>query len=105
MHLLEPNGSATCCTVLLGRLKLSKTIFGSKPIRLLTNESVIEKPESLKAERLCAVRSSKARRLKRIKPGYYNPPSGRPVFVPGLNWLQVVVTGMKGAPALAHIRF
>jgi hypothetical protein len=41
----------------------------------------------------------------RIKPGYYNPPTGRPVFVPGLNWLQVVVTGLQGAPALAHIRF
>jgi hypothetical protein len=25
--------------------------------------------------------------------------------VPGLNWLQIVVTGMKGPPALAHIRF
>jgi len=51
------------------------------------------------------VRSSKSRRLMRIKPGYYNPPTGGPVFVPGLNWLQVVVTGLKGAPALAHIRF
>ena len=69
------------------------------------DESVIEKPESLKAERLCAVRSSKARRLKRIKPGFYNPPGGRPVFVPGLNWLQIVITGMQGAPALAHLRY
>jgi hypothetical protein len=69
------------------------------------DESVLEKHESLQAEHLCAVRSSKSRRLMRIKPGYYNPPIGRPVFVPGLNWLQVVVTGMRGAPALAHIRF
>lgn len=74
-------------------------------VYVIWDESVIEKSESLKAERLCAVRSSKARRLKRIKPGYYNPPTGRPVFVPGLNWLQVVVTGLRGAPALAHIRF
>jgi len=74
-------------------------------VYVIWDESVIEKSESLKAERLCAVRSSKARRLKRIKPGYYNPPAGRPVFVPGMNWLQVVVTGMRGAPALAHIRF
>lgn len=72
---------------------------------VIWDESVIEKPESLKPERLCAVRSSKSRRLMRIKPGYYNPPTGRPVFVPGLNWLQIVITGMKGAPALAHIRF
>src|SRR3989441_9238254 len=34
-----------------------------------------EKPESLKVEGLCAVRSSKARRLTHIKPGYYTPPS------------------------------
>lgn len=74
-------------------------------VYVIWDESVIEKPESLKAERLCAVRSSKAKRLKRIKPGYYNPPGGRPVFVPGLNWLQVVVTGLKGTPSLAHIRF
>lgn len=72
---------------------------------VIWDESVIEKPESLKAERLCAVRSSKARRLKRIKPGFFNPPGGRPIFVPGWNWLQVLVTGRKGAPTLAHIRF
>lgn len=74
-------------------------------VYVIWDESVLEKHESLKAERLCAVRSSKSRRLMRIKPGYYNPPTGRPVFVPGLNWLQVVVTGLKGAPTLAHIRF
>lgn len=54
-------------------------------VYVIWDESVIEKAESLKAERLCAVRSSKARRLSRIKPGYYNPPTGRPVFVPGMN--------------------
>jgi hypothetical protein len=67
------------------------------------DESVLEKSESLKAERLCAVRSTKAARLKRIKPGYFNPPTGRPIFVPGFNWLQLLVTGMKGAPVLAHL--
>jgi hypothetical protein len=72
---------------------------------VIWDESVLEKPESLKAERFCAVRSSKSRRLMRIKPGYYNPPTGRPVFVPGLNWLQIVITGMQGAPALAHVRY
>jgi hypothetical protein len=72
---------------------------------VIWDESVIEKPESLQPERLCAVRSSKARRLKRIKPGYYNPPGGRPIFVPGFNWLQVIVTGLRGAPALAHLRY
>lgn len=67
------------------------------------DESVLEKSESLKAERLCAVRSTKAARLKRIKPGYFNPPTGRPIFVPGFHWLQLLVTGLQGAPVLAHL--
>ena len=65
------------------------------------DESVLEKPESIALEGLCPVRSSKSARLKRIKPGYYNPPGGPPVFVPGLHWLTVMVSGMQGPPALA----
>src|SRR3954453_18385572 len=41
-------------------------------ILALWDESVVEKSESIALEGLCAVRSSKAARLKRIKPGYYN---------------------------------
>jgi hypothetical protein len=37
------------------------------------DESVWEKPESQKLEDLGSVRSSKARRLTRIKPGFYHP--------------------------------
>ena len=77
---------------------------GERPL-VIWDESVLEKPESLAAEGLCAVRSMKAGRLKRIKPGYYNPPSGRPVFVPGFHWLQVLVLGHKGPPTLAHLRW
>ena len=84
---------------------IDRRLHPQDDVYVIWDESVIEKPESLKAERLCAVRSSKARRLKRIKPGYYNPPSGRPVFVPGLNWLQIVITGLRGAPVLAHLHF
>jgi hypothetical protein len=65
------------------------------------DESVLEKPESIALEGLCPVRSSKGARLKRIKPGFYNPPGGPPVFVPGLQWLTVMVSGMHGPPALA----
>ena len=65
------------------------------------DESVLEKPESIALEGLCAVRSSKAARLKRIKPGYFNPPGGPPVFVPGLHWLTVMIAGMHTPPALA----
>ncbi len=69
------------------------------------DESVLEKPESIALEGLCPVRSSKAARLKRIKPGYYNPPGGPPVFVPGLQWLTVMVAGMQGPPNLAAMRW
>lgn len=69
------------------------------------DESVLEKPESLQLEDLCAVRSTQAVRLKRIKPGFFNPPGGRPIFVPGYHWLQVLVCGMQGPPSLAHLRF
>jgi hypothetical protein len=72
-------------------------------IYAIWDESVLEKSESLQAEGLCAVRSTKAARLKRIKPGYFNPPGGRPIFVPGFHWLQLLVTGLQGAPVLAHL--
>jgi len=69
------------------------------------DESVLEKPESITLEGLCPVRSSKAARLKRIKPGYYHPPGGPPVFVPGLQWLTVMLAGMQGPPVLAAMRW
>lgn len=76
--------------------------------RALWDESVVEKAESLKPEGLCPVRSAKAARLKRIKPGFYNPPGGRPIFVPGFHWLQAalaVVLGLSGPPTLAAMRW
>lgn len=69
------------------------------------DESVVEKAESLQLEGLGPVRSSKAARLKRIKPGYFNPPGGRPIFVPGMNWLAVLVLGQSGPPSLAAMRW
>jgi hypothetical protein len=77
---------------------------GERPL-VIWDESVLEKPESIQAEGLCAVRSTKAVRLKRIKPGFFNPPGGRPIFVPGFHWLQVLVLGYKGSPTVAHMRW
>lgn len=88
-----------------GERKVRALQANQETIYVIWDESVIEKPESLQAEGLCAVRSSKAIRLKRIKPGFFNPPGGRPIFVPGMNWLQVIVVGMHGAPTLAHVRW
>jgi Transposase DDE domain len=70
---------------------------------LVWDESVLEKPESLHLEGLGPVRSTKAVRLKRIKPGFYNPPGGRPIIVPGLHWLMVTVLGASGPPTLANL--
>ena len=72
---------------------------------LLWDESVVEKPESLRSEGLCAVRSSKAKRLKRIKPGFYNPPGGRPVHVPGFEWMGLLLAGLKAYPTVAFFRW
>jgi len=74
-------------------------------VLVVWDTSVLEKPESIALEGLCAVRSSKAARLKRIKPGYFNPPGGRPIFVPGMNWLSLLVMGRSGPPTLAAMRW
>jgi Transposase DDE domain len=71
---------------------------------LVWDESVIEKPESIAIEGLSSVRSSKAARLTRIKPGFYQKPKGK-VFVPGMQWLSVLLLGMSGAPTLAAMKW
>jgi len=86
-----------------GDQKVKGLLGQNEAAYVIWDESVLEKSESLKAEGLCAVRSTKAARLKRIKPGYFNPPTDQPIFVPGINWLQILVTGMKGTPVLAHL--
>lgn len=74
-------------------------------VYVIWDESVLEKSESVSAEGLCPVRSSRAARLKRIKPGYYNPPGGRPIFVPGMQWIGLLVSGLKGVPSVAVMRW
>jgi hypothetical protein len=71
---------------------------------LLWDERVWEKPESLELAGLGSARSSKAKRLTRIKPGVYHPP-GKPIFVPGMNGLGVLLVGMKGVPCLVKLRW
>ena len=74
---------------------------------LLWDESGWEKPESCHLDDLGPTRSSKAARLTHIKPGYYSPPRG-PIFVPGLQWLAVLLLGrlaQQGPPLLAAQRW
>jgi hypothetical protein len=75
-----------------------------KEALVLWDESVLEKPESIADPDLGSVRSSKAHRLTRIKPGFYNPP-GRPIFVPGFQWIGLVLAGMIGTPRVAALHW
>ena len=72
---------------------------------LLWDESVQEKAESLESEGLCAVRSAKAKRLLRIKRGYYEPPTREAVHVPGLRWAGLLCCGLRQQPMLASFRW
>lgn len=56
--------------------RVNELVVAEEEILAIWDESVLEKAESLKREGLCAVRSSKASRLKQIKPGFFNPPGG-----------------------------
>ena len=48
------------------------------------------------------MRSGKAARLKRVRPGYRHSPGGSPVLVAGLHRLALLLIG-RSAPTLAHI--
>jgi transposase len=67
--------------------------------------SVIEKPESEKGEGLCAVKSSKAARLKKPKKGAFNQPGGKGVVVMGIEWLGVILVGMSGMPTVVNMKW
>ena len=69
------------------------------------DESVVEKAESIALEGLCAVRSTTAARLKRIKPGFFSPPVGRPVFVPGMQWISLLVLISNLPPVVAAMQW
>jgi hypothetical protein len=72
---------------------------------LIWDESVLEKKESQVAEGLCAVRSSKAARCLKVKPGFYRPPTTKPVFVPGMHWVALLLCGRNLPPCVAAMRW
>ncbi len=67
--------------------------------------SRLEKPESEQTSGLCTVLSSKAKRLRKIRKGVWNPPMGKPITVLGLEWTGVIVVGMQGAPQVAAMEY
>lgn len=88
----------------LGVKRLEQLKAKGKQVLFLWDDSVVEKPESWFVEGLCAVGSSKAKRLMRIKPGYYRPPAKR-VCVPGFEWSSVLMTTLNTIPALVMTRW
>ncbi|MDQ2788029.1 MAG: hypothetical protein M3Y58_23870 [Chloroflexota bacterium] len=105
--LRSPKWSAALITQFLWQqaaARLTALETGDEAVLAVWDESVLEKPESQAIEGLCAVRSSKAHRLTRIKPGFFQPPV-RPIFVPGMQWIGVLVLGMSGPPTVAAMRW
>lgn len=76
-----------------------------EPYLLIWDDSVLEKPESQKAEGLCPVRSSKAARLARRRKGFSGPPPSRPIYVPGVRWLCLLLLGEQGPPVVAAMEW
>lgn len=84
---------------------VEKLLAKNEDILLLWDESIQEKAESIESEGLCAVRSSKAKRLLRIKKGYYEPPTKAAVHVPGLRWVGLLLCGMKEPPMVSRFEW
>lgn len=84
--------------------QVSDLLCRGRDALLLWDESVWEKPEAVSLEGLGSVRSTHAERLKRIRPGYYTPP-GPPVFLPGMQWLSLLLMGRSGPPMVAKMRW
>lgn len=74
---------------------------GKRPL-MLWDDSRVEKHESWVAEGLCSVFSSKGQRLTRIRPGFFNPPSGR-ICVPGFQWTGVFLSQLGGVPSVCQM--
>jgi Transposase DDE domain len=67
--------------------------------------SVLEKAESEHLEGLCAVRSSKAKRLRKLKPGLFNQLSGPPIVVRGMEWTAVLLASLKDLPTVVAMQW
>ena len=74
---------------------------GKRPL-LLWDDSRVEKHESWVCEGLCSVLSSKAKRLTRIRRGFFSPPKER-ICVPGFQWTGVFLSHLGGIPSVCQM--
>jgi hypothetical protein len=81
-----------------------KSITEGHRVLAFWDDSVVEKHESWCVEGLCPVRSSRANRLTRIKPGYYKKPSS-PICVPGYEWSGLMLGGLGLIPMVAMMQW
>lgn len=74
---------------------------GVRPL-FLWDDSRIEKSESWFSQGLCSVESSKAKRLMKIKKGFYKPPTNR-LCVPGFHWTAVMLSALGELPSVCQM--
>lgn len=84
------------------KTRIKKMLSQGKRPLLLWDDSRIEKHESWFSEGLCSVWSSKARRLTKIKRGFYNPPGNR-ICVPGFKWTATMLSHLGGTPSVCQM--
>lgn len=86
--------------------RVRELVKQGKRVLCIHDSSVLEKPESEESEGLCAVISSKSKRLSRSKKGkVFNEPRARPVMVTGMHWKAALVAGMQGLPQVAMMKW
>jgi len=86
--------------------QVAALVAASQQALLIWDDSVLEKAENDHNRDLCSVRSSKARRLTRIRKGFFQPPIGRrPICVAGLHWIGLLVSGLSGTPSVALMQW
>ena len=101
--LRSENGSSTIIADFLKSITHNRIEnMRSKNVRplLIWDRSVLEKQESMRLEGLSPVISSKAKRLSRIKPGYYNSPVKGFINVPGFKVEAAVLTALSEGTSL-----
>ena len=82
--------------------QVEQLIKQGKRALLLWDDSRVEKHESWVCEGLCSVWSSKAKRLTRIRPGFFSPPKQR-ICVPGFQWTGVFLSHLGGVPSVCQM--
>lgn len=82
--------------------RIEELVAKCKRPLLLWDDSRIEKHESWTSEGLCSVWSSKAKRLTRVRPGFYTPPTTR-ICVPGFQWTGTFISHLGGTPSVCQM--